>query len=68
MTKSPADLDPPAGEPAPYPAEVAEYVAQMSSELSAMARRARFELLAYLLEMVRLEATRCAGRSDFEGE
>ncbi len=68
MTKSPADPDPPAGEPAPYPAEIAKYAAQMSSELSAMARGARFELLAYLLEMVRVEAARRAGRGDSEGE
>ena len=36
---------------------------QISIELAAMARRSRLELLAYLLEMVRLEAGARAGVS-----
>ena len=69
MTMSPADPDPPADAPSPDPAEVAEYIGQMSSELAVLARRARLELLAYLLEMVRHEADHAAGQSGgSEGE
>ena len=68
MTMSSCDSEPPAGAPPPAPAEVAEYVAQMSSELAVLARRARFEMLAYLLEMVRIEAEHCAGQVGPEGE
>jgi hypothetical protein len=35
---------------------VARYVASLATELAEMARQARFGALAYLLEMVRLEA------------
>ncbi len=37
--------------------EMARYVAQMAGELAAMARATRLELLAYFLEMARIEAT-----------
>jgi len=36
--------------------EVARYVSQMSGELAAMARKSDFDLLAYFLEMARVEA------------
>jgi len=36
--------------------EVAAYLAKMTLELSAIARKADFELLAYFLEMARIEA------------
>ena len=48
---------------APGPVEAASYIEQISTELAAMARRSRLELLAYLLEMVRLEAGARAGVS-----
>jgi hypothetical protein len=38
------------------PAEVARYVGQMSAELAALARAARLDVLAYFLDMARLEA------------
>lgn len=37
--------------------EMARYIAQMAGELAAMARVTRLELLAYFLEMARIEAT-----------
>jgi hypothetical protein len=36
--------------------EVARYIGQMSAELSGMARKSDFDLLAYFLEMARVEA------------
>ena len=36
--------------------EVARYIGQMSGELSGMARKSDFDLLAYFLEMARVEA------------
>lgn len=38
------------------PAETAQYIAQMMAELAVIARRARFDLLAYFLDMARTEA------------
>ncbi len=37
-------------------AETAHYVAQLSGELAGMARTARLDVLAYFLEMAKLEA------------
>ena len=37
--------------------ESARYIAQMSAELAAIARNANLDLLAYFLEMARVEAT-----------
>jgi hypothetical protein len=37
--------------------EVAHYIAQMTGEVSGMARTANLELLGYFLEMARIEAT-----------
>ncbi len=43
--------------PAPdHPAEVARYVAQITGELSALARSSRLDTLVYFLEMARHEA------------
>jgi hypothetical protein len=41
---------------APAARDVAAFVADLSAELSGMARQQRFETLAYLLEMASLEA------------
>ncbi len=38
-------------------AEVAHYVAQMTAEMAGMCRAANLQLLAYFLEMARIEAT-----------
>lgn len=38
--------------------ETAQYIAEFTAELSYLARRARLDLLAYLLDMTRLEAAR----------
>ncbi len=43
--------------------EVASYVATLSADLSAMARRNGLDTLGYLLEMVRLEAESAARRT-----
>jgi hypothetical protein len=45
-------------------AETAQYIAEFTAELSYLARQARLDLLAYLLDMARLEAARAvhAGR------
>ena len=40
------------------PEETAQYVAEFSAELSYLARKANLDLLAYLLDMARLEAIR----------
>jgi len=48
----------------PTTQDAADYIAQMSSELAVMARSSGFDLLAYLLEMVVLEANTVAKRSD----
>ena len=39
-------------------AETAQYIAEFSAELSYLAREAKLDLLAYLLDMARLEAIR----------
>ena len=40
----------------PDPSDVARYVAALSRDLAAMAKRARMPVLAYFLEMAREEA------------
>lgn len=50
-----------AAEPARFAAstaETAQYIAEFTAELSFLARDRRLELLAYLLDMARLEAIR----------
>ncbi len=39
-------------------AETARYIAEFTAELSYLARRSKLDLLAYLLDMARLEAGR----------
>lgn len=39
-------------------AETAQYIAEFSAELAYLAREAKLDLLAYLLDMARLEAIR----------
>jgi hypothetical protein len=48
------------------PAETAQYVAEFSAELSYLAREANLDLLAYLLDMARLEAIRAVQSGDKE--
>jgi hypothetical protein len=48
------------------PAETAQYVAEFSAELSYLARNANLDLLAYLLDMARLEAIRAVQSGDHE--
>ncbi len=55
-------------DPAQVPADVAEYVGQMSGELAALARRAGLGTLAYLLDMAQMEARTTAGKSRSEAE
>jgi hypothetical protein len=43
--------------PAQSPEDVARYIGQLAAEMAAMARGARLDLLAYLLEMARVEAS-----------
>ncbi len=40
------------------PAETARYIAEITAELSFLARRSKLDLLAYLLDMSKLEAVR----------
>lgn len=40
------------------PPETARYIAEFTAELSYLARQSRLDLLAYLLDMARLEAGR----------
>jgi hypothetical protein len=55
--KDPAVVVPPESEEARLiKHEVARYVAQMTSELGGMARGANMDLLAYFLDMCRVEA------------
>ncbi|HVL72667.1 MAG TPA: hypothetical protein VM434_12395 [Beijerinckiaceae bacterium] len=49
--------------PAFPPGDAAEYIAQMSGELAALARSANLELVAYLLAMARTEAAAEAKRN-----
>ena len=42
--------------------EVATYVSQMAGEMAVMARSARLDLLAYFLEMARIEANANSGK------
>jgi hypothetical protein len=49
------------------PTEAARYIAEFTAELSIVARGAKLELLAYLLDMARLEATRIQSGHDPEG-
>ena len=44
----------------PGPHDTAAYIAEMTTELSKMASGAGLDLLAYLLDMARLEATKSA--------
>jgi hypothetical protein len=39
-------------------AETAQYIAEFSAELAYLAREAKLDLLAYLLDMARLESIR----------
>jgi hypothetical protein len=55
--KSPApSLGEDGASPARSVAETAHYVAQLSGELASMARTAKLDVLAYFLEMAKLEA------------
>ncbi|MBF9234058.1 hypothetical protein I2H38_11770 [Microvirga sp. BT350] len=55
------DTEAKAAQPVKYdasPVEVAQYIAEFTAELSYLARKGRLDLLAYLLDMARLEAIR----------
>ncbi len=45
----------------PSDKEICLYVADMCTELRRMARRPRFRMIGYLLDMIRLEAEKIAG-------
>ncbi|WP_262267851.1 MULTISPECIES: hypothetical protein [Microvirga] len=47
-----------AGRPEMSVTETAEYISEFSAVLSSLAREAKLDLLAYLLDMARLEAVR----------
>lgn len=46
----------------PRPDEIASYIAQLSGEMALLARGAKLDLLAYFLEMARMEAVTHADR------
>ena len=50
--------------PPPDPAETARYVAEMAVGLRTLARRAKLKFLAYLLDMVAMEALEKGGESE----
>ena len=52
------DLD----RPPMTPAETAHYVAEFTAELAYLARRSNLDLLAYMLDMARLEALQSSER------
>jgi len=47
--------------------ETAKYIAEFSAELSYLAQQAKLDLLAYLLDMARLEAIRAVQSNHKEG-
>ncbi len=49
-------------EVAPDAVETARYIESFALELSSLAKRSRLDFLAYLLDMARIEAERCAAR------
>jgi glutamate synthase domain-containing protein 2 len=53
-------MDPPASEETPE--QAAQYIASLTQELAALARRAGLETLSHILEMARLEADQVAKR------
>jgi len=50
--------------PTQSPEDVARYIGQLAAEMAAMARGARLDLLAYLLEMARVEASSGSASTD----
>lgn len=46
----------------PDSVEAARYIAGFAIELASLAKRSRLEFLAYLLDVVRMEAERCGNR------
>jgi len=56
----------PLAEKGASPAETARYIAEFAAELSYLAREAQLDLLAYLLDMARLEATRVTEQAEGE--
>ncbi|MBA1157179.1 hypothetical protein [Microvirga mediterraneensis] len=46
------------------PQETAQYISEFSAELSFLARETKLDLLAYLLDMARLEAIRALQAAD----
>lgn len=54
--RSDHDASIPSGALSDSPAETAAYIAQMMAELAVIARHARLDLLAYFIEMARVEA------------
>ena len=49
-------------QPSEAQAEIAAYIAQMSGEMASLASAAKFELLAYFLDMARVESELLAQR------
>ena len=58
------DPTPLACPPTHSPEDVARYIGQLSAEMAVMARGARLDFLAYLLEMARVEASSGAAHAD----
>jgi hypothetical protein len=55
---SPKEQDAPGAAAGMSNAETAQYIAEFSAELAYLARESKLDLLAYLLDMARLEAIR----------
>jgi hypothetical protein len=56
VPQTPSSASDPDGQGPSSPDETASYIFQITGELAAIARRAEFEDLAYILEMAKLEA------------
>lgn len=59
-SRAPADAPDTGG--GPSTTETAQYIEEMAGELADLARRSKLDLLAYLLDMAKLEARKNSGR------
>jgi hypothetical protein len=59
-SRAPADA--PGAGGGPSSTETAQYIEEMAGELADLARRSNLDLLAYLLDMAKLEARKNSGR------
>ncbi|MDB5512653.1 MAG: hypothetical protein JWR08_2136 [Enterovirga sp.] len=61
-TATPPDNSAVTEQVAPHPYSAASYIADITTELAGIARRSQLDVLAYLLDIAQLEATKSARR------